>query len=231
MKNTQIHATDKELPTTLAGHLLEQLRWRIVIGELEPGQSIREQDLEKEFGSSRGPVRESLRMLLQNGLVEYQQRRGFRVRTYTPDYVRDLYNLRANLEGQVIASLAERDLAPLIDSLDESNKRMRQYFKIKDTQGYFFENQVFHEAIINFIGNRPITEVMAYVNEVSLPVRYRFLKLTLLTRRSLDYHERIAEFLSKNQIDKAKAETEEHILVNRDQAASLYSDSVYPVDS
>lgn len=231
MKNTQIDTTDKELPRTLAGHLLEQLRWRIVIGDLEPGQSIREQDLEEKFGSSRGPVRESLRMLLQNGLVEYQQRRGFRVRTYTPDYVRDLYNLRANLEGQVIASLAESDLAPLIESLEESNKRMCQYFKIKDTQRYFFENQIFHEAIINFIGNRPIIEVMAYVNEVSLPVRYRFLKLTLLTRRSLDYHERIVDFLAKNQIDKAKAETEEHILVNRDKAAALYSESVYGVDS
>lgn len=222
MTNSQIEATDKELPRTLAGHLVEQLRWRIVIGDLEPGQPIREQDLEKEFGSSRGPVRESLRMLLQNGLVEYQQRRGFRVRKYSPEYVRDLYNLRANLEGQVIASLVDSDIAPLIELLDESNERMRQYFKIKDTQRYFFENQIFHESIINFIGNRPIIEVMAYVNEVSLPVRYRFLKLTLITRRSLDYHERIASFLSKNQIEEAKAETEEHILVNRDKAAELY---------
>ena len=224
MKREQAEITGKELPKTLAGHLLEQLRWQIVIGDLKPGQSIREQHLEKEFGSSRGPVRESLRMLLQNGLVEYQRRRGFRVRNYTPKYVRDLYTLRANLEGLVMASLVDRDLAPLIDSLERSNDRMRAYFKIKDTQSYFAENQIFHETIISFTGNQPINEIMTYVNEVSLPVRYKFLKFTLLTRRSLDYHERIVDYLSNNQIDKARVETQEHILINKDQAAELYDE-------
>jgi DNA-binding GntR family transcriptional regulator len=223
-RSTTAGSSDEMLPGTLSHHLLGLLRWRIITGELRPGQPLREQDIEREFGSSRGPVRESLRMLLQNGLVEYQQRRGFRVRTYTVDDVTHLYDLRASLEGLVIASLDGRPLTPLIAELEESNRRMRAHFKAKDIEKYFAENQVFHDTIITYTGNRPISEVMVFVNEVSLPVRYRLMKATLMSRRSLDYHERIVAYLAKGDIDAARRETEEHILVNKDAAARLYVD-------
>ena len=212
------------LPKTLSNHLLGLLRWRIITGELVPGQPLREQDIEREFGSSRGPVRESLRMLLQNGLVEYQQRRGFRVRTYTKQDVRNLYDLRASLESLVVASLADHPVEPLIRALEASNKRMGKHFKVKDIESYFAENQAFHDAIIDHTGNRPIREVMVYVNEISLPVRYRLMKATLMTRRSLDYHERIVRHLKDGSLDKARLETHEHILANREAAAQLYVD-------
>jgi DNA-binding GntR family transcriptional regulator len=211
------------LPRTLAAHLHERLRARIITGELAPGQPIREQDIEREYGSSRGPVRESLRMLLQNGLVEYQERRGFRVRTYTVADVQNLYDLRASLEGLVIASLAGRDLSALFAELEASNRRMANHFRNRDVERYFAENEHFHSAIIAYTGNRPISEVMAYVNEISLPVRYRLLQATLMTRRSLDYHERIVAFLAQRRIEEARKETEEHILINKDSAAKLYS--------
>ena len=63
---------------------------------------------------------------------------------------------------------------------------------------------------------------MVYVNEVSLPVRYRVLRDALMTRRSLTYHERIAECLEKGDLVAARRETEEHILVNKSAAANLY---------
>jgi DNA-binding GntR family transcriptional regulator len=210
------------LPRTLSSHLLSLLRRRIITGEYGPGQPLREQDIEREFGSSRGPVRESLRMLLQNGLVEYAERRGFRVRTYTVADVEHLYDLRASLEGLVIASLAGRPLAPLIARLHESNARMAAHFEAGDVERYFDENGAFHDAIIAETRNRPISEVMVYVNEISLPVRYRVLRQTLLTRRSIDYHERIVAFLAAGDIEAARRETEEHIGVNKAAAARLY---------
>ena len=219
----KLSRTGPRLPQTLSKHLLDLLRWRIITGELPPGTAIREQDIEREFGSSRGPVRESLRMLLQNGLVEYQSRRGFRVRTYSSEDVRNLYDLRASVEGLVIASLAGRPLEPLIVGLDASNSRMKKLFKANDIENYFGENQTFHDAIIDYTGNRPIREVMVYVNEISLPVRYKLMKANLMSRRSLDYHERIVRHLKEGHIDKARRETEEHILVNKDAAALLFS--------
>jgi DNA-binding GntR family transcriptional regulator len=210
------------LPRTLSAHLVEHLRRRIITGEYCSSQALREQDIEREFGSSRGPVRESLRMLLQGGLVEYAERRGFRVRTYTIADIEHLYDLRANLEGLVIASLAGKPLTAMAADLRASNVRMAACFSTNDIWQYFAENQVFHDRIIAETGNRPIAEVMVYVNEVSLPVRYRVLRDTLLTRRSLTYHEQILDFLEKGDLLSARRETEEHILVNKAAAADLY---------
>jgi DNA-binding GntR family transcriptional regulator len=210
------------LPRTLSAHLVEHLRRRIITGEYRSGQALREQDIEREFGSSRGPVRESLRMLLQGGLVEYAERRGFRVRTYTVADIEHLYDLRASLEGLVIASLAGKPLTAMVADLHASNLRMEACFVANDIGQYFAENQVFHDRIITETGNRPIAEVMVYVNEVSLPVRYRVLRDALLTRRSLTYHERILGFLEKGDLLAARRETEAHILVNKAAAADLY---------
>jgi DNA-binding GntR family transcriptional regulator len=100
---------------------------------------------------------------------------------------------------------------------------MAACFDTHDLDGYFAENQVFHDRIIEESGNRPISEVMVYVNEVSMPVRYRLLRKSLLSRRSLDYHERIVGHLAKGDIAAARHETEEHILCNKDVAAGLYA--------
>jgi DNA-binding GntR family transcriptional regulator len=216
-------STTPALPRTLSSHLVDMLRRQIITGAYIPGQPLREQDIEAEYGSSRGPVRESLRMLLQGGLVEYAERRGFRVRSYTVADVENLYDLRASLEGLVIGSLAGRSLATLLPDLHDSNRRMAACFDTNDLEGYFTENQIFHDRIIAESGNRPISEVMVYVNEVSMPVRYRLLRETLLSRRSLDYHERIVAHLANADIVAARSETEEHILCNKQAAARLYS--------
>lgn len=224
MENIQSKSNDSSiaLPRTLSAHLAKHLRHRIITGKLLPGQALREQDIEREFGSSRGPVRESLRLLLQSGLVEYAERRGFRVRTYTVTDVGDIYDLRANLEGLVIACLTGKPLSKMVADLDASNIRMATCFTANEVERYFVENQVFHDRIIAETGNRPITEIMVYINEVSLPIRYRVLLDALPTRRSLSYHERILDFLKKGDLLSARQETEEHILVNKAAAIELY---------
>ena len=132
-------------------------------------------EIQSHYGSSRGPVRESLRLLLQNGLVEHQQRRGFRVRAYSPEDIRNIYNLRRTLEGMVVSDLAGRDLTDLVQVLDGRLQIMEVCFKKKDIDGYFLENSEFHQAIIDFTENKPIAQVLHYVNEISLPVRYRLM--------------------------------------------------------
>ena len=73
-RSEQLLQPDNELPQTLAYFILSKLRWRIISGDLQPGQPLREMEIQSHYGSSRGPVRESLRLLHQNGLVEHQQR-------------------------------------------------------------------------------------------------------------------------------------------------------------
>ena len=214
------------LPQTISNHILQKLRWRIIVGDLKPGQPLREQELEAEYGSSRGPIRESQRLLLQTGLVVHQPRRGFRVRNYTPDDIRNIYDLRALLEGRTIDNLAGRDLDVLFELLDGRCKVMEGCYKARNLEAYFHENSAFHQCIIDFTENRPIAQVLLYVNEISLPVRYRLFKTAFPSRRSLDYHEQIASHIKMGDLAEAKLLTEAHILENLDLAIDTFqSDS------
>lgn len=213
------------LPATISVHVFDDLRRRIIEGEFTAGQALREEDVRETYGSSRGPIRESLRSLLQTGLVEHQPRRGFRVRHYTAPDIRQIYRLRASLEAQVISELSARHLGPLLDTLEQNCAVMRDCFERKDLDAYFAENARFHQAIIDFAQNRILLEVLDYVNEVSQPIRYRLLGDALPTRRSLDYHEKVVELLREGQIDAAKALTENHILENLERAVEVFADA------
>ena len=219
------------LPQTLSYFILNKLRWRIITGDLAPGQALREQELEADYGSSRGPVRESLRLLLRNGLVEHLPRRGFRVRKETREDVRNIYELRATLEGMVIAALAGLDIDPLCESLRGRCAIMEGYYKANDIEGYFRENSTYHQCIIDYTGNRPIAQVLYYVNEISLPIRYKLLKEAFPTHRSLDYHEEILRQLEAGNIPEAKRLTQEHILENLDRAIAIFDEHEDAVSS
>ena len=215
---------DKGLPQTLSYFILNKLRWRIITGDLEPRQALREQELEADYGSSRGPVRESLRLLLRSGLVEHTPRRGFRVRRETREDVYNIYQLRAALEGMVIAALVGLDIAPLCETLRGRCAIMEGYYKANDIEGYFRENSTYHQCIIDFTGNRPIAQVLFYVNETSLPIRYKLLRESFPTHRSLDYHEEILRMLEAGNIQDAKRLTQEHILENLERATAFFEE-------
>lgn len=217
-----MHEDDDKLPQTLSYFILNKLRWRIVTGDLKPGQALREMDIEADYGSSRGPVRESLRLLLQSGLVEHQPRRGFRVRDYTPDDVRNIYELRATLEGLVVSALDGRELAPLCDTLRGRLQVMKSYYEQGNVEGYFHENGRFHQCIIDFTENKPIAQVIFYVNEMSLPIRYKLIQKGVPTRRSLNYHTEITTRLEEGDVAGARVLTEKHILENLERAMAFY---------
>lgn len=212
-----------QLPQTLSVFILGKLRWRIITGDLHPGQPLREAEIESSYGSSRGPIRESLRMLLQTGLVETRSRRGFWVRDYTPEDVHNIYDLRATLEGKVVLALEGRDLAPLCELLRARNQVMESCWRQNELDEYFRENSRFHQRIIDYTGNKPISQVLFYVNEISLPVRYRLQKQNVPSRRSIEYHNEIITLLETGDIPGAKAVTEQHILENMEQAMEIYA--------
>lgn len=210
------------LPSTISTHVFEDLRRRIIEGDYAPGQPLREEEIRELHGSSRGPIRESLRMLLQTGLVEHQPRRGFRVREYAERDIRQIYALRATLEAQVVGELAGRDLGPLLETLDDACSMMRLCYERSDLDAYFEENRRFHQTIIDFADNRVLREVMDYVNEVSLPIRYRVLGDALPSRRSLTYHEKIVAHLRAGEVSEAQKLTAHHILENLERAVETY---------
>jgi len=215
-------------PTTLPVYVKEEIRRRIITGYYPPGYPLREQELEADLNSSRGPIREGLRLLLLSGLVEHAPRRGFRVFAFSEKDLIDLYRLRSILEGEAVEALAQVDITGLLATLRSSQKKMLEHFEAGDVAAYFDENLRFHKSIFEYAQNKPLKNLLHYVDEVSLPARYRLLSKDFSSARSVDYHESLIDMISRQDFAAARKLTEEHILSNLAQLKELYRDSLLP---
>lgn len=100
-------ADQAPLTLSLAEQIAARLSERIVSGSYAPGQRIMEQALADEFQVSRGPVREALRLLEKDGLVTILARRGALVTKLSIDEVREIFDIRAMLNGLRDRAIAE----------------------------------------------------------------------------------------------------------------------------
>ena len=100
---------------TLRENVVDEIRMKILNREYEPGMRIVEQNLSDELGVSRGPIREALRQLEQEGLVEYVRNVGCSVKQVTLEDVYEIYLLRATYEQLAVRTyegqLSDEDLA------------------------------------------------------------------------------------------------------------------------
>ena len=103
-------------PVTLS--VYNELKNKIVSLELMPGQILMVQQLSKDFGISRTPVREAVVRLRDDGLVEESDGRKFRVSEITWRMIDDIYETRQALEGLVVSRLAESLVPEQIERLD-----------------------------------------------------------------------------------------------------------------
>ncbi|MFF5987144.1 GntR family transcriptional regulator [Prauserella flavalba] len=97
-------------PGTTAQHALEGLRRAIIAGELRPGQRVRQEEIADNLGVSVAPVREALRVLEQEGQVEYRPRRGYFITELWASDLAEIYALR-----QVLEERAARKALPTLD--------------------------------------------------------------------------------------------------------------------
>ena len=108
---------------TLRESITSAIRRKILTGELEPGVKLAEQKLAEEFGSSRAPIREALRQLEQEGLIEYSRNVGCSVKKITIDDAYEIYLLRATLETTALRQFdcrfTEDDLGAMRGILNE----------------------------------------------------------------------------------------------------------------
>jgi DNA-binding GntR family transcriptional regulator len=164
-------------PATIPYVLYEQVRQLIIDGTLAPGQPLREQELERRFGTSRSSIREALRLLELNGLATHAQRRGFRVVLYTEREIRQLYLLRAELEAYAIMELAEQeDLGPLLERERDLLERLARSSPDRAVIDYLkIVRQTFLE-IVAFVGNTPLSEAVNRLNERCEPLRYNLFR-------------------------------------------------------
>lgn len=142
----------------LGEQLLDQVRALIVRGELEPGTHLVEGWMAERFGVSRGPVRDALRQLELEGLVE-TRRRGVYVRGLSDTDIVELYAVRGALEGLAVReAIARREDADWA-LLDEAVARMRA--ATGEPDAFAAADLDFHSAFYGLSANRRLTATWA----------------------------------------------------------------------
>jgi len=135
---------------------LDRLSREILSGQVAPGERLVEEQLTHRLGISRAPLREALRLLAQQGLVEHIPRRGARVATLSDTDVRELYEVRDVLERHAVSTLPS---APDLSRLGEALADMHatDQFAVADA------HRRFHTEMVALAGNRQLTAVYASV--------------------------------------------------------------------
>lgn len=111
---------------TKADEIAGVLEEAILTGELSPGQVLRQEQLSEEFGVSRTPIREALRQLAALGLVSLIANRGARVRSLSPEDLRETFVLRAALEGYAADRARTRMTKTDLRELRRAEKRFAE---------------------------------------------------------------------------------------------------------
>ena len=140
-----------------------RLRDEILSGVLEPGSRLIEEQICQRFSISRAPLRESLRLLVQQGLVEHLPRRGARVTIWSEEDIRQLFEIRAVLERHAITTALPLRMEPGIDPLAQVRQRLEQMRLAENAADELDRDdahRAFHAAIVALAGNRQLDLAM-----------------------------------------------------------------------
>ncbi len=199
-------------PSQISTQIAEILANEIIQGRLPGGARLREEALAARFQISRTPVREALRQLEREHLVEHIPRRGFVVTTIHARAVAGIYLCRAWLHGlaarqaALTASEAEvEELAHLVD-------RMRQSLSPPDIPELFRLNVVFHQRTAEIAGNRKLEEILRGLGRPILRLRYMSISVPGRAEASVRAHEEIIAAFRARDALRAERLVRENIL-------------------
>lgn len=192
---TAIIAAAREENITAQELVLQSVRKAILDGVLEPGGRLRQEELADIFGTSRIPVREALRALEYEGLVNSEPHRGFTVTALDADDIEEVYDLRILLEAQAV-----RLALPLMtdDDLDEIEALFGEMQSVTDPDQQLATRERFYMRLYSLTGRpRLVALIMRLRQEVA-----RVLRWATITHSS-SVHEQFYEAVRTGDAERA----------------------------
>lgn len=207
--------------TTSADIAYERIREGIMRGRYALGAPLREEQLASEIGVSRTPVREALRRLNAESLVEFVPNAGARVARWSRDDLSEIFDLRAMLEGHAAFLAATRRTPAQAAQLQKLAEAMETVVaeagdRAPDLETMATLNAQFHALVQKMSGTRRLPRLLERVIAVPIVMTtfHRYSRLGL--QRSLSHHEQIAAAIAVGDGAWARAVMEAHIWAARD---------------
>ena len=191
-------------PRALYQEVAELLRQRIFNRELTPGSWIDELKLAEEYGISRTPLREALKVLATEGLVTMKVRRGAYVTEVSERDLADVYHLLALLESDAAGVVAIEATAAQLKELTALHKELEK--SVGQRERFFELNEAFHMRLLEIANNRWRDQMVADLRKVMKLNRHNSLLKSGRIEESLAEHQEImAALLARNAAATVKA--------------------------
>jgi len=195
-------------PRALYEEVAERLRQRIFKRELEPGSWIDELKIAEEYGISRTPLREALKVLAAEGLVTMKVRRGAYVTEVSEKDLADVYHLLSLLESDAAAVVAERATAEQRAELQALHEELEA--SANDRDAFFAVNERFHLRLLELADNRWRLQMVTDLRKVMKLNRHHSLFKTGRLKESLTEHRAVMAALLASDTALTQQRMHEH---------------------
>lgn len=206
-------------PKPLYIEVAELIRQRIYSRELEPGSWVDEMKMVEEFGISRTPLREALKVLASEGLVTIKPRRGAYVTEISEKDLRDVYHLLSLLESDAAAVVAQNASATEIQNLQNLHLELEK--SQADAYQFFKINEQFHMQLLSLCNNRFLLQTVADLRKVMKLNRHQSLFKQGRIKDSLQEHGVIMLHISDRNPEAARAAMQTHFRNGLSAASSI----------
>jgi DNA-binding GntR family transcriptional regulator len=195
-------------PRALYEEVAERLRQRIFRRELEPGSWIDELRIAEEYGISRTPLREALKVLAAEGLVTMKVRRGAYVTEVSEKDLRDVYHLLSLLESDAAGEVASHGEPAALDELAHLHDALEA--AVQDRDRFFAINERFHLRLLELADNRWRLQMVSDLRKVMKLNRHHSLFKAGRIEESLAEHRAVMAALRQRDGALAMRRMREH---------------------
>ena len=209
-------AAPRRAERALYEQVAEALRARIVAHTLAPGSWIDEQAIAAEYGISRTPLREALKVLAGEGLVTMKLRRGAYVTEVSSRDLDEVFHLLALLESDAARVVAARATPAQIAELQALHEQLEA--SVADRDRFFAANEAFHMRLLEFADNRWRNQLVADLRKVMKLNRHHSLFKQGRLEASLKEHRQLMAALKARNAERAQSLMQQHMAAGREAA-------------
>jgi DNA-binding GntR family transcriptional regulator len=208
-------------PASLHEEVATRLRAMVFDGQLQPGQWVDEMALARQWQISRTPLREALKVLAAEGLVQLTPRRGCTVTHLSEEDADDLFPIMAMLEGRCAYEAVQRATDADIAELKRLHAELERHAAAHDVDGYYRGNHVFHSRLQELADNRWLDRVTGDLRRFIRLLRGRQLNRAGRIDDSIEEHRRLIAAIEARDAARAQALMHDHLLAQLDALRAL----------
>lgn len=197
---------------SMVDQVANRLRDMLLTGEIEPGQRLRLRDLEEWFGVSHIPIREALRRLESEGLVENKPQRGAVATLLSVDQLGEVYDVRRLLEPALVERAVRSATDADIETIRKVLARLEEAESERDVEAFYDAHHEFHWQILRAGASDLLEQILNQLWRTS----ERFIRLSVSAfptnvRAAHEQHHKMTELFESRDGNSARALLEDHL--------------------